>query len=636
MREASSVRPSTVVSVTSGKGKTSRQTPAPASDAVEGLSLRDDDGYAPLRTYAAIGDGRTVALVAQDGAIDWLPLPGIDGVPAFSALVDSRLGGRLTLQPEGEFTSTREYLPGTNVLATTFTTPDGVVRVTDALTTGLAGRLPWSQLGRRIDGVRGEVAMVAEFAPGTAFRCASPWLRETLHGYVLRLDGLTLAVRAGEGTDIDVHDNRIGVRLRTAKGSRHILGLVATQDEPLYLTPPADIDRAIDHTVESWERWSGHVSCSGPWDEQVRRSIVALKMLVHAPTGALVAAATTSLPESPTTEKNWDYRFAWVRDTAYALKAMFRFGLREETHAAISWMLRRIREQGPEPQIFYTLEGEKPPPTETITDAPGWRGIGPVKNGNGAADQLQLGIFGDLFTIVRLYVDNGHVLDTPTGRALADIADQACDWWRRPDAGMWELERTEHYTTSRLGAWEALTSAAKLAEAGQIPGDSARWTAEAERIRTWVEENCWDEDRRTYTWYPGSQGLDASILLHAVSGFDRGERMSSTIDALRSELGAGPHLYRYSGMREEEGAFLACSFWMVSALHLVGRTAEARELMDELVATAPNDVGLMAEMIDPATGDFWGNLPQALSHLALVNAAMTLESDSDGAEGATD
>ncbi|GAB48334.1 glycoside hydrolase family 15 protein [Mobilicoccus pelagius] len=622
--------------MTSERGSSRTTTSTGANGGVDVSDLRDDDGYAPLRTYAAIGDGRTVALIAQDGGIDWLPLPGIDGIPAFSALVDAPLGGRLTLRPVEDFTTTREYVEGTNVLVTTFTTASGVVRVTDALTTGLAGRLPWSQLARRVDGVRGKVEMTAEFAPGTAFRCASPWVRETIHGHVLRLGGLTLAVRAGEDIEVDVHDNHIGVRLTLSKGSRHVLGLVATQDEPLFLAPPDDVDRAVDRTIDSWERWSSEVSCSGPWDEEVRRSILALKMLVHAPTGALVAAATTSLPECATAEKNWDYRFAWVRDTAYALKAMFRFGLREETHAAISWMLRRIREQGPEPQIFYTLDGEKPPPTETITDAPGWRGIGPVKNGNGAADQLQLGIFGDLFTIVRLYVDNGHVLDTPTGRALADIADQACDWWRRPDAGMWELPQTEHYTTSRLGAWEALTSAAHLAEAGQIPGDAERWRAEADRIRTWVEENCWDETRKTYTWYPGSQGLDASILLHAVSGFDRGERMSSTIDALRTELGAGPHLYRYSGMREEEGAFVACSFWMVSALHLVGRTDEARALMDELVATVPNDVGMMAEMIDPATGEFWGNLPQALSHLALVNAAMTLESEDGGAEGATD
>lgn len=598
-------------------------------------ALRDADGYAPLDSYAAIGDGRTIALVAKDGGIDWLPLPSLDGIPAFSALLDAPLGGRLTLRPEADFTVEREYVEGTNVLVTTFTTADGVVKVTDSMNTGIAGRMPWSELARRVEGVRGRVAMRATFRPGTALRSASPWLHDTLHGWVLRLDGLTLAVCAGEGTEVEMVDNGVEVGFTTKARSRHIVGLVATENEPLFLQPPAELDAGIDRTVAAWQRWSQEFSCAGEWDEQVRRSTMVLKMLIHAPTGGLAAAATTSLPESSIAEKNWDYRFAWVRDSAYALKALFRFGLREETHAAISWILQRVQEHGPQPQIFYTLEGQLPPAEEHVTDAPGWRGHRPVKDGNAAADQLQLGIFGDLFTIVRLYVENGHVLDTPTGRTLADIADMACDFWRRPDSGMWELPELRHYTTSKLGAWEALMSAARLADDGQIPGDASRWRSEADRIREWVERECWDDTRKTYTWYPGSEGLDASILLHAISGFDRGERMSSTIDALRAELGHGPHLYRYSGMREEEGAFVACAFWVVNALHLVGRTDEAHALMQELV-DIPNDVGIMAEMVNPATGEFIGNLPQALSHLALVNAAITLGEGAKGADGALD
>lgn len=600
-----------------------------------GAHLRDENGYAPLRTYAALGDGRTVALVAEDGDIDWLPLPGLTDVPAFSALVDTELGGQLSLRPDEPFSVERSYIDGTNVLTTTFTTASGVARVTDALTTGVAGRLPWAELARRVEGVRGSVAMTAFFRPGTALRTASPWLHDTVHGYVLRLNGLTLAVRAGDGTDVTRLSDGVQVRFTTKARSRHVVGLVATQDEPLPLPDPDALDRSIDRTIDGWHRWSDALECSGRWSEAVSRSALTLKTLIYAPTGALAAAATTSLPESDHAPKNWDYRFAWVRDSAYALQELFRFGLREETHASMSWLLRRVRQFGPEPQVFYTLDGSRPPAEETLTQAPGWRGVGPVKNGNAAADQLQLGIFGDLFTVVQLYVDHGNVLDTPTSRALADIADAACDAWRQPDAGMWELPETREHTTSRLGAWVALTSAAHLWRIGQIPGDGKRWEAEADKIRAWVEENCWDERRGTYTWYPGSTGLDASILLHAISGFDRGERMSRTIDALRAELGHGPHLYRYSGMREEEGAFVACSFWMVSALHLVGRSEEARALMDELVATVPNDVGLMAEMIDPETGNHRGNVPQALSHLALINAALTLAEDPNDEEQAS-
>jgi GH15 family glucan-1,4-alpha-glucosidase len=228
---------------------------------------------------------------------------------------------------------------------------------------------------------------------------------------------------------------------------------------------------------------------------------------------------------------------------------------------------------------------------------------------------------------VRLYVDGGHVLDTETGHLLAGFADRACDAWRRRDAGMWELTRCEHYTSSKLGCWQALRCAVYLAEQGQIPGDPSRWASEAERIRDWVRRCCWSDELSSYEWYPGSGKLDASILLHAGSGFDRSDRMSSTIDALRRELGCGPLLYRYSGARDEEqeGAFVACSFWAVSALHHVGRTGEARDLMAELVALT-NDVGVLPEMLDPDGYAFMGNLPQGLSHLALVGAALDLES----------
>ncbi|MGY5882612.1 glycoside hydrolase family 15 protein [Modestobacter lacusdianchii] len=334
------------------------------------------------------------------------------------------------------------------------------------------------------------------------------------------------------------------------------------------------------------------------------------------------AAAPTSLPEAPAGGKNWDYRYAWVRDSAYALTALFRFGLREETHGAISWLLSTIREHGPEPQVVYSLAGGPVPPAQ-FRDVPGWRGTKPVVVGNDAAEQLQLGVFGDLFSIVSLYVEHGNVLDAHTGRLLTEIADLTCDRWQSRDSGMWELPEHRHYTTSKLGCWVALSKAVELAEAGHIPGDPARWRSEAERIRTWVSDHAWSEERGAYVWYPGTQELDASIVLHAISGFDRGERMSRTLDALREELADGPYLYRYSGAAEEEGVFLACSYWTVSALTLCGRVEEARELMEQLMGAA-NDVGLLAEMLDPATGDLLGNLPQALSHLALVNAAITV------------
>ena len=599
---------------------------APAGYAPGG-GARGEDGYVDLRSYAAIGDGRTVALVARDGRIDWFPAPHLDSPPAFAAVLDARDGGFVSLSPVEDFTVEREYLPGTNVLTTTFTTASGSCRVTDSLNTGVAGRLPWCELARRVDGISGGVTLHAEVSPGTGLNTVSPWTQETTHGTVLRVDGLTMAVRTAGDVEVTVGEQHIELDLTTSADSRHLVALVGTDAEALFLPDPEVIDAAVDRTVANWRDWTGAFSWDGPWEDAVRRSALVLKLLIHSPTGAIAAAATTSLPEDFSGGKNWDYRFAWVRDMAYTLNALFRFGLREETHAAVTWLLGTVREHGPEPRVFFTLDGGLPGGT-TERDVPGWRGIGPVIDGNAAADQLQLGVFGDLFTTVRLFVDHGNVLDTGTGRLLATIADMACDAWHRKDSGMWELPELEHYTTSKLGCWEALQCAVHLAERGQVPGDPSRWRSEAGRIREWVTEHCWDEERGAYVMHPGSSAVDASILLHAISGYDRSERMSSTLDVLRRELGAGPHLYRYSGMREEEGSFVACSFWMVSALHHVGRTEEAHELMDTLVGTA-NDVGLFAEMIDPMTGDFRGNLPQGLSHLALINAAITLVEGGD-------
>ncbi len=591
------------------------------------VSERDDDGYADLRSYAAIGDGRTVALIARDGRIDWLPLPHLSSAPVFGAILDAENGGSISLAPDEPFTVERCYVDSTNVLATTFHTASGSVRITDAMNTGVAGRLPWAELARRIDGLTGSVRLTAVVRPGTCLNTVSPWVRDTVAGAVLRVDGVTLGVRSLNETSVDVSDVDISLTFETTPDSRHLVGVVATEDEPLYLPDPAELDAGIDRTVRNWQQWSGNFSWEGRWSEAVLRSVLMLKLLIYSPTGAVAAAATTSLPENVAGGKNWDYRFAWVRDAAYSLTALFRFGLREETHGAISWLLSTVREYGPEPHVFYQLDGCPAPGELHERDVPGWRGIGPVVAGNEASGQLQLGVFGDLFSIVQLYVDNGNVLDAETGRMLAHVADIACDRWRSKDAGMWELHEPRHYTTSKLGCWQALQHAVHLCEIGQIPGDPSRWRSEAGRIRDWVDEHAWSDEKQSYVWYPGTDQLDASILLHAVSGFDRGPRMSTTLDALRRELGAGDHLYRYSGMDAEEGVFLACSFWMVSALELVGRGDEAAALLDRLMGTA-NDVGVLAEMMRPDSGAFLGNLPQALSHLALINAVITVTNGS--------
>lgn len=578
-----------------------------------------------LASYAAVGDGRTVALIGLRGQVDWMPVPDLGSLPVFARLLDDDSGGCIELEPRGPYRVRRRYVRHTNVLVTTFTTPDGVAKVTDAMVTGIAGRLPWAELARRIEGVRGHVRFDWHVRPGTALGTASPWVEHSTRGPIIGAGDTTIAVvghEHGPGRVSDDGTVQIAGSLLTGPGTRAVLVIVATHDEPLHLPDPLTVDRGIDRTVASWRHWSREFSYDGPRAEVVQRSALALKLLIFSPTGAIAAAATTSLPENPRGGKNWDYRFAWVRDLAYTTHALVAFGLREETHAVLSWLLRTIRDNGPDLHIFYGLDGTVPDGVDAY-GVEGWRGVGPVVTDNPAQGQLQLGGYGDLFAICRTYVDAGNVLDVGTGRLLAEIADRTCDLWRNADAGMWELPEVRHYTSSKMGCWQALGDAVHLAEAGQVAGSPERWRAERDRIRAWVDEHCWSEEADAYVSHPGTTELDASVLLHAMSGFDRGARMSATIDALTRELGVGAHLYRYSGVSTEEFPFVACGFWRASALACVGRHDEAVVAMDALVGDV-NDVGLLAEMIDPADGSFWGNLPQGLSHLALISAALRI------------
>lgn len=549
-------------------------------------------------------------------------MPSLDSAPPFAALLDAERGGRVLLRPVAPFRTRRRYLPGTNVLETTFTTDKGEVRVTDALVTGVAGRLPWLELARRIDGVEGTVTMDWAVEPGTMLGVAAPWAETVAGTRVIRVGPVALAVTGLDDAEPDAANPRFGGRIRVAAGSRRTLTVVATEDEPLHLPDPGNVDIGIDRTVGNWEQWSRTFSYDGPWAEPVHRSALALKLLLYAPTGAIAAAGTTSLPETPDGRKNWDYRYAWVRDTAYTLRALSRFGLREETQAAVSWLTTTVAGDPARLKVFYGLRERSETEVRTL-EAPGWNGIGPVVAGNRAADQLQLGVFGDLLSIAVAYARDGNVLDLPTRRLVCDVADHVCDIWRRPDSGMWELTETRHHTSSKMGCWQALQAALELVELGQIAGTPDRWRREAGLIHDWVDEHCWSDRLGAYTMAAGSEDLDTSVLLHAPSGFDRGDRMRSTVEVLRRDLGRGPLLYRYSGVEAEgERPFVAASFWLVSALACLGSLAEASALMDDLCARA-NDVGLYAEMLDE-DGSFWGNMPQALSHLGLIDAALTI------------
>ena len=586
------------------------------------------DGYAPIRDYALIGDGRTCALLARDGSIDWLALPRIDSQTIFARLLDREQGGAFELAPEIDFRAEREYLGDSNVLQTTFVTARGTVQVTDAITLDHGGLLPWFELVRRIDGVSGSVPMRWRIAPrfGAGEEPAEMSIDRIGDAIRATSRGLSLVAYPFEAGDPHHTENEITASFETENGSSGLLVLRATHDEPIPVARRDWAERRLADTADDWKRWLAGSGIEGEWNEVARRSALALRLLTYVPTGAIVAAPTTSLPERIGGDRNYDYRYAWVRDTAYTLDALINLDLLVQVHGSFAWLLHAIEATEPDLHVFYDLHGETVSRQEEL-DLAGYRGSRPVRRGNAASGQLQLGCYGDLLETADLYVGDGNALDGATADRLAAILDHLTTIWTKEDSGIWELPEQRHYTISKLGVWTACHRALRLVERGQLPRDRAdSWRECANDVREFVERECWSESRGCYVMFPGSTKLDASVLRISRMGFldVSGERFGSIVDAIREELDAGEGLlYRYSGQQRIEGAFVACSFWLVEALARAGRVDEAREAMRQVVAHA-NDLGLFAEEIDPETGEFLGNFPQGLSHLALINGAAAL------------
>jgi GH15 family glucan-1,4-alpha-glucosidase len=585
------------------------------------------DGYAPIREYAAIGDGRSVALVASDGSIDWLCLPNLDSGSAFGALLDARRGGRFELAPAVPFESERRYLPDTNVLETTFRTAGGTVRVTDAMTVAGAGLAPFRELVRRVEGVAGAVPMRWRAEPRFSYG-RRPVSLGRRHGVPVATSAHdAVAVRSWDAGEPEVGDDAIAGAFEARAGGRALLVLAAAHQEPLVLPVRNEVEARLAATAAFWRQWVSARGYAGPWREAVVRSALALKLLTFAPSGAIAAAPTTSLPEQIGGSRNWDYRFSWVRDASYTVDALLELACPAEGESFFWWLMHAARLTHPRLSVLYCLDGridakERELPLE------GYRRSRPVRLGNGAVEQLQLDIYGGLLEAAYVYASAGNRLDRDTGRRLGEYADLVCELWRCKDAGLWEVRSApEHFTQSKLMCWIALDRACRLAERGEVRGGQpARWRKEADAILAFVDERCWSEEKGGYTRSAGREDLDAGFLLAFIRGFGDAadERIRRTVEAIRRELAHGPFVHRYrdeDGLPGDEGAFVACSFWLVDALARIGRQDDAAALMEEVLALA-NDVGLYSEEIDPADASFLGNFPQALSHLALIEAAV--------------
>jgi GH15 family glucan-1,4-alpha-glucosidase len=568
--------------------------------------------------------------VSLDGTVVWLPVPYVDSQTIFASLLDARRGGRCTLAPLEPFEVRRRYVPKTNVLETTFATDAGVVRVTDALTLPIGnGLVPFRELARRVEGISGVVRLRWSVEPRFGYG-GDVGMIDHRSGIPVATGGdQAVAVCSWDAGSPQLSAGLIEASFETTEGSSALIALSMAHQEPLVFPPRSDVERRLGGTIASWRRWADAREASGPWRDQILRSALALKLLVQAKSGSVAAAPTTSLPEEIGGERNWDYRFSWLRDSAFVMGAMLALRCGDEAEAFFWWLMHASQITHPRMQVLYRMDGGADAPERTLP-LDGYEGSRPVRVGNGAAKQAQLDIYGDVMQTAWLYAEAGYPIDREFGDRLAAIADLVCGLWSRPDSGIWEIRGpVRHHTQSKMMCWVALDRADRLAIAGRIPSRNIeRWRSEAGSIASFIEARCWSSSKQSYTQAADTDDLDASVLLGAKFGYGDpiGPRFSGTIDALRRELSRGPFLYRYvsdDDLRGEEGTFLCCSFWLAEVLGMAGRRREAIDLLNDLIGFE-NDVGLYAEEIDPSTSAFLGNFPQALTHLALISAATSL------------
>ncbi len=579
-----------------------------------------------IEGYALIGDLQSAALVGRNGSVDWLCLPRFDSASCFAALLGDETHGRWLLAPVGEVRSTsRRYRPGTLVLETDFETADGAVRVIDFMPRR-GGRAP--QLVRIVQGLRGRVAMRSQLVLRPDYGSITPWIEPAPDGAIaaagpdaFRLS-TPLELRLGNGT--------VSAELTAMEGARErfVLSWHASWDPA---PPVEDADSALARTEAWWREWSGRCTYDGEYRDAVLTSLMALKAMTDETTGAVVAAPTTSLPEDLGGVRNWDYRFCWLRDASLTLNALLAGGYTGEALAFRDYVFRMATGNPADLQIMYGIGGERRLTEFELPDLPGYESSKPVRIGNAASEQFQLDVFGEVAGVASVAAEHLGVRDDgwPRWRAVTDYLEQI---WREPDDGIWEARGPRrHFTHSKVMAWLAFDRSVRTAERFGLDAPVERWRRAAAEIHDQVCEHGYDKERRTFTQYYGSRELDASVLLIPLVGFLPGDddRVTGTIDAIRNELGRDGFVARYStadtddGLPGGEGQFLACSFWLASALAVNGRVDEARALFERLLALA-NDLGLLAEEYDVQRRRQVGNFPQAFSHLALIDAARVI------------
>lgn len=585
-----------------------------------------------IADYALIGDMETAALVGRDGSIDWLCFPRFDSPACFAALLGHNEHGRWRIAPlsgwaSGAASTRRRYRGATLVLETEWETPDGTVRVVDFM----PPRDEQPDVVRIVEGVSGQVAMSSELRLRFDYGHITPWVHRSggQLGAIAGPDAMWLR------TPVETFGEDFTTFANFTVGPGERVPFVLTW-HPSHLETPtaADPDEQQVRTEEFWQEWADQCTYDGRWRDAVMRSLITLKALTYAPTGGIVAAPTTSLPEDLGGERNWDYRYCWIRDAAFTLEALLRSGYTESAKQWRRWLGRAVAGSPQDLQIMYGVAGERRL-TELEADwLPGYEGSVPVRIGNGAAKQFQLDVYGELLDAMHLALRAGIPPSDPAWAIQRVLADYVAEHWHEPDEGIWEIRGPrQHYVHSKVMAWVALDRAARTAEMRGTDEQVDHWRAQRDAIHHEVCEKGYDAERNTFTQYYGSRALDAALLLIPQVGFlpAHDERVVGTIDAIQRELQVDGLVLRYQTGQDhsadplpgQEGAFLGCGFWLVDALHMLGRDDEALELFEYLLSLR-NDVGLLSEMYDPRYGRLVGNMPQAFSHMPLVRTAYNL------------
>ena len=597
--------------------------------------------YQPIQDYGIIGDMHSAALVGTDGSIDWLCFPHFDSPSVFAAILDDGKGGRFKIAPASEGAARKQlYWPDTNVLITRFFTPDGVGEVIDYMPVGVPENgHGYHQLVRRVRVVRGEMGFRMECSPAFDYARAEHETEVTTEGAAFRTPDLCLGLSTSVPLEQSAGSAFAEFSLEEGQAAVFVLREIEAGGDCDSSPSGEEEDELFRQTVEYWRRWLSKCTYTGRWREVVERSALALKLLTFEPTGAMVAAPTMGLPEGVGGERNWDYRYTWIRDAAFTLYGLLRIGFTEEAAAFMAWIEARCKDSGTggSLQLMYGLDGRHDLTEVTLDHLDGYRGSRPVRLGNGAYDQLQLDIYGELMDAVYLYNKHGDLISYDLWTRLRTLINWVCDNWRREDEGIWEVRGgRRHFVYSKLMCWVAVDRGLRLASKRSFPADRERWLRVRDEIYEEIMDRGWSPERNAFVQSYDDDTLDASNLIMPLVFFlaPNDPRMLGTLDATNRPprdggLVANSLVYRYDveksadGLAGEEGTFSLCTFWLVEALTRAGRVDEARLMFEQMLGYA-NHLGLYAEEIGHS-GEALGNFPQAFTHLTLISAAFNLD-----------